>query len=570
MKPYIIFFLIQLPCMIYAQLNLSGSYVSSFGKSVNNFNFFENRININSDWNDWTSWLELEHSNPPELGKKIIGIRKFRFEYQANKYGVKIGDLYEFWGNGLIFNMLDDQSIDMDTGIRGGLFSYNFGFLSAEYLIGAHQSFRSTTKAPDFDERIPNYKTDYKLQAGKISFDISRNRFEFFALNVKDQHLIPTKNQYLRLKDRLFGLSFSHIFENFEADYHYVQKSHNDGKAFNLNTFLFLEDYAISISFKDYRFNELSPFDRFDFVNHPHGVYYFQQMPTVYKIHSSLYLGRVAHQIDYNDEVGFNIGIEKSHAQNGTILLNYAQSSRHNEWALNSSSGFNSVWSIRKKSILSSSDWRFNPFSEVYLEVNGYYDSRLFYQISLAKTRDITDIFTNIYSPQGHSFSYNMLESITFPVLISYQLTPQNSFNFQFEYQKIKKGMIIKNPEANLGKEVFGSAFAEDIQGNTFLSIGYSRSPYWSISIDIDNASTEDILVVENGRNNNFVENFLNPFFDKSMTWASINYSMNLFSSTLISLSYGSQRAGIFCSNGVCRNMQAFEKGIKLGVTTAF
>ena len=93
MKPYIIFFLIQLPCMIYAQLNLSGSYVSSFGKSVNNFNFFENRININSDWNDWTSWLELEHSNPPELGKKIIGIRKFRFEYQANKYEVKIGDL---------------------------------------------------------------------------------------------------------------------------------------------------------------------------------------------------------------------------------------------------------------------------------------------------------------------------------------------------------------------------------------------------------------------------------------------------------------------------------------------
>ena len=138
MKPYIIFFLIQLPCMIYAQLNLSGSYVSSFGKSVNNFNFFENRININSDWNDWTSWLELEHSNPPELGKKIIGIRKFRFEYQANKYGVKIGDLYEFWGNGLIFNMLDDQSIDMDTGIRGGLFSYNFGFLSAEYLSLIH------------------------------------------------------------------------------------------------------------------------------------------------------------------------------------------------------------------------------------------------------------------------------------------------------------------------------------------------------------------------------------------------------------------------------------------------
>ena len=134
----------------------------------------------------------------------IVETRIFEFHFENRNENIikkdqllKIGDLYEFCGNGLIFNMLDDQSIDMDTGIRGGLFSYNFGFLSAEYLIGAHQSFRSTTKAPDFDERIPNYKTDYNLQAGKISFDISRNRFEFFALNVKDQHLIPTKNQYL-------------------------------------------------------------------------------------------------------------------------------------------------------------------------------------------------------------------------------------------------------------------------------------------------------------------------------------------------------------------------------------
>ena len=59
--------------ILFAQVNYSGSIVSNFGKSQNSFNFFENRMNINSDWRNWTAWLEFEHSNPPELGRQSIG-----------------------------------------------------------------------------------------------------------------------------------------------------------------------------------------------------------------------------------------------------------------------------------------------------------------------------------------------------------------------------------------------------------------------------------------------------------------------------------------------------------------
>ena len=125
---FILFFVVV--NILTAQVNFSGSLVSSFGKSKNSFNFFENRININSDWNNWNAWFEMEHSNPPELGRKIIGLRKMRFEYQSDRFVFKLGDIYEYWGNGLIFNMLDDQSIDLDTGLKGAHISYASEFVS--------------------------------------------------------------------------------------------------------------------------------------------------------------------------------------------------------------------------------------------------------------------------------------------------------------------------------------------------------------------------------------------------------------------------------------------------------
>ena len=100
--------------IIQAQVNFSGSLVSNFGNSQNNFNFFENRVNINSDWKSWSTWIELEHSNPPEIGKQNIGLRKFRLEYQNDIFAFKVGDIYEYWGNGLILNMLDEMIIIID------------------------------------------------------------------------------------------------------------------------------------------------------------------------------------------------------------------------------------------------------------------------------------------------------------------------------------------------------------------------------------------------------------------------------------------------------------------------
>ena len=562
--------------ILFAQVNYSGSIVSNFGKSQNSFNFFENRMNINSDWRNWTAWLEFEHSNPPELGRQNIGLRKIRLEYQSDSYALKIGDIYEYWGNGLIFNMLDDQAIDLDTGVKGALLSYSNDLVGVEYLYGKQRSWRSTIHAPDFNERIPNHRTDYELNGLKASFNPSSSSYDFYLLNVNNTHSLPFlysssgNNSSKMINSLFYGHSFNQQWGSFESDYHYAVEIKNKGSAHNFNSYVFLNKYSFSFSLKDYFFNKLSPYDRWDFVNNPEGALFFQQMPTVFKTHSSLYLGRITHQTDYNDEVGSSITIEKQNASNGSFIFNYSQSSRHTEWENIQNEDLTTEWSVKNHTKFPSSRWQYNPFREVYLEINGYYRSKLFYQISWADTYDITDIFSSIYTNQGHAFSYEAVEAKTIPVILSYELDSKNSINAQFEYQSLKKGIYSFNPQISDANLSYGSSFSKSTQTNSFISLGFSRSPKLSISLNVDNTNTEDILVMERGRNNNLIENILNPIVDKSLTWANIDIVFNAFNSTQISLTYGSQRGGVFCSNGICRYVQSFENGFKFGITSAF
>ena len=567
--------LILLPMLfygtLYGQINLSGSYVSSFGDSQNDFNYFDNRININGDWNNWSSWIEFEHSNPPELGRRNIGLRKFRIDYSTNNITVKLGDLYEFWGNGLVLNMVDDQSIDLDTGIRGGLFSYFSDGFSVEMLAGNQKIWRSTNQAPDFDERIPNYQINNNIYAGKFSFNMNSLVNEFYFMKTEDNHYLPITKKTNQLDHQMYG--FNSMFANqiFDINLEYVTSTDRDN-AFYLNSNYYLDGLTIGVSYKNYLFDQLSPYDRWDFVNNPNGALFIQQMPTVFKSHSSLYLGRITHLIDYNDELGFSIAIEKMLKNNGSFVFYYSQASRHDEWASVIKDNLSLYdWSIvNSTSILPSSEWMYNPFREYYFEWSGYLDSKLFYQIAYGNNQDVLDIFSSQYSDKGHSYSYEMLEAYTMPIMMTYQLDTKHSINMQFEYQRIKKGMYGFNSALDNSKEIFGSSFEKDSQINRFISIGYSQSPKWSVSINIDNRNTDDVFAIEKGRNNNAIENALNSIINKDFTWSSVDMIYNIFYSTQLTISYGSQRGGVFCSNGICRYVQPFENGFKFGIVAAF
>ena len=117
------FFLIS--CYLFSQdINYNASINSNFGNSYDFYSFAENRIDINLFQNNFQSWIQYEYSNPPNIGFTINDIRKFRIEYNNRSFNVKLGDIYEIWGRGLILNQFDDQLLNFDNGIRGLFFKY--------------------------------------------------------------------------------------------------------------------------------------------------------------------------------------------------------------------------------------------------------------------------------------------------------------------------------------------------------------------------------------------------------------------------------------------------------------
>ena len=74
-----------------------------------------------------------------------------RLEYDNGPVKLKLGDLYEIWGRGLVLNSVDDQSIDRDTGIRGLTLVYSNPSFSTQFIAGKTDISQSTINALGFN-----------------------------------------------------------------------------------------------------------------------------------------------------------------------------------------------------------------------------------------------------------------------------------------------------------------------------------------------------------------------------------------------------------------------------------
>ena len=127
-----------------------------------------------------------------------------------------------------------------------------------------------------------------------------------------------------------------------------------------------------------------------------------------------------------------------------------------------------------------------------------------------------------------------------------------------------------KGVESSNYTTIFNSNFAKNKQFNRFIGIGLGKSPKWSVTLNIDYSNTDEYVVIENGRDKNFIEESLNSLWDTSFTWANFGMMYNINQNHQLSLTYGSMRGGVLCSNGVCRYVQPFENGFKIGIVSTF
>ena len=549
-----------------AQMNIFGTVSLEYGDSENDFNFSEHRIDLNGSWNEWTSWIQFEYGKPPQLGRESVGLRKFRIDYVKDNFSFKVGDLYEYWGRGLMLNMVDDQSIDLDTGIRGGQIQWSNNIISAELLGGNQTIWRLTNQVQDFDDRIPNYKVDHQMFGGRIVLNREQWQGSVQFLKSNENHPNPAKSINEDVSHMMFGTTIQYFADNLDLNVDYVKK---DKSGFGLysNINLFVAEWSLGFTYKNYSFDSRSPLDRWDFVNNTGGALTIQQMPTGFKTHNTSLLGKITHVIDFNDEVGTYLTVSGPVFTDALFTFEWAKSSRHNEWYTDA----DWIWQPGKEVFLPSDNSLMNPFQEFYGELNGYaMNQQLYYVIGLAKTQDVLDIYLNSEINNHKSFSYEFLNAMTIPTHFTYRFDKAYSIDILFEYQEKKKGVNTFSNLPSINQDMFTSLYLKDKQINRFLSIGVAKSPKWSVSLSVDYADTEERAVIEQERQKNALENALDSIWDTSLTWGNIEMVLNLNQNNRLSISYGSQRGGVYCSNGVCRYIQPFENGIKFGFVSTF
>ncbi len=594
-----------------------------YGEDKNGFNFTENILNLSSHWRDFSALMEFEYSRPPELGVSYQGLRKFRFDYRRDNLLIGVGDIYEIWGWGTILSQIDDQSIDFDTGTRGLLLDFQHMNVQTKLLTGLATVRSSSDQISNFQDRVPNYRTNHTVLG--LDESIRIRDFDLGLTYFQDNETHYTgffMNDSLDITHRFHGVRLGYFNPNFDVYTEYFDKTSSifddvnqedtlahSGSGVYMNLNLYLSSWSLTAEYKRLDLLRQYPFGRGDVVNNYGGYSQFQNPPTIYKEHSSTLLTRITHQVDYNNERAFQIELTGPVLdQSIEMTLNYARASRNQSWDTSVDTSYTFLFpKYTPKAIspvLPDDDLSTNPFQETFGELRGYFlDHRLQVKIGYDYQWDVPDYYSylgtvndtvdGIVTEYLNTIEYvETQKAITVPIQFSYLFNGGWNLDIKMDKQSLKHGHeTIETSE--LGKvKTFESLF-EDKSGekvsrqySRYLSFTISKSPRVSFTLNVDASRGEKPPILTS--NNQVLGDIMNPVFDGIINtmyklklekysadlyenrWISVECLYNLSRNVQVSVFYGSIRGGLVCSNGICRYVQPFNQGLILSVNSIF
>lgn len=581
-------FFVFLISVISAQVSFHGSVETRLGESKNGFYYNETSLNTHLYYGGFVNWFQFEFSDPPELGRRMNGIRKLRFEYQNGPLEVKLGDLYEIWGRGLILNSVDDQTIDRDSGVRGIGVQYKSDEYKIHFLTGRSELSSSTIYAPGYDSRTPNYTTNHNIYGINSEWDFNNHIIGMTFLQSKELHPVNTyPPDTLDLKIRY--MSANYIYNNSLMDFYveYVKnrstmfteekdayKDHLDGRGFYGNMNIYFSLFSINLEYINYRFGTLNPSNRWNNVDNYGMIQDYQNPPIANMFHETTLLNRTSHQTDFNNEVGYKLELFGSLTDRYEFLVNMSRSSRSHSWFMNN----DFVWEKEgEPAILPLTDPAATPFKAFYGEMIGYFfDYAVNVKLGYSQSEDMIDLTYDSRTDTSRRTYYTYQFAKTIPLQFGFTFSNGWSIDAKIEMQNLKKG--IWHTEKNNGEVIADSLISEFFdddgkpvksQQNTFMSISVGKTPKWTVAFTLDNTSIGELSFgMDEDNSSNSLEKILG--LDKNKNWANIELVYNMTPSFRLSLMAGSLKGGLLCANGVCRIIEPFSNGVKLGIITTF
>jgi hypothetical protein len=634
-----------------ADFDYNASIVASYGDNYDFYSYSENRLDLNIFYNDIQAWVQYEYSNPPEVGFPLNDIRKFRVEYARDNFTLKVGDIYEYWGRGLVFNQIDDQTTNYDNGTRGLFFGYTNGGLSLSHLNGNSEIWYF-----GMDLREPYYNNSHSMYGNQAQYDWNK-----FSIGLTQLHSNETHQKYYGeayVNHNLKGIYGSIMLNNADLFVEYVDKKSTEnvsqgtphdtlingyGVYGNLN--LYLGSWGLTTEYKRYVFDR----GHGDFTADEYGNRIgFQMMPTLGREQNTTLLGRVVHPYNYNDERGIQLSLTGPLPLGLNLLTQYAHLSRNDTWqsypVIIDTNNYFYVWNNNHiDGFLPGSNESSLPYWENYQEISGFaLDDNLYFRFGRGNNKEVssttryfegeevsitenwvytdsiewnngwfyTDSVLGSIDTSNYSIEAKMWQevgSITYPFELSYTLNNGYSFKIGFEYQERKKRNVSRgnassifnwsdsswtlvnpdNPDSffvNYDNQFTDwNSVTVKTQFNRMVTLSFSKASKWSLTINHDQSSAFD--------GPKTIDPYYNPlealifgdikYFtgkrDRSapprfgqQRWVSAELALNLTASQRLSIMYGSIQGGLYCSNGICRQIAPFNDGVKLSYSAIF
>jgi hypothetical protein len=272
--------------------------------------------------------------------------------------------------------------------------------------------------------------------------------------------------------------------------------------------------FGATLDYKDYRYDVVNEEDRDP--NRASRMLPIANPPIVRKEHSFTLLSRNPHVVDFNDEIGWQLDLFYAVTPTLTVSLNGSQSSRHYGYATDN--GIRTTYEL-ESSMMPTNDKMFSPYWEGYGEVEWYFEETSFIRAAF-DTRSETQYEANL----GHTTS-----SVNLPVRIEYMLNEEYGLGASLEQQWYHDSFLAK-------PDYF----------NEFLGLTISKAGGWSATVRSE-----------------FTTDDADPSGKKF--WLAGEFSYRLEQTHVVTLMVGSERGGLICSNGICRQVLPFN-GVRFSI----
>ena len=537
------FYLVLIVCLfsflLSNQLNLSYNLKYAEGKG-NSRNYFENYFNKKYFFdNGLYIYSQLEYSSPSLIGYNTEDVNDalntFYIEYPGKSYDIKVGNLNLLYGRGLSIHTYQDRSIDYDNTLIG--FETNF-------YIRDNIDFSVALGKTDFKSRInpgdilPSLSIDNNMFAFNVlgyfnnfnahysgmiydqEYDYSdiyrmmslSNNLGNYLSSREDFIINEQPNDNLRNVEHNFGLDFnfsgiSFYLENSFVFYDKLLAERMSGSRTYFSSYVNILDFNIFFEYKNY--------------NTPYLFSVFSNSPIGYRESSSVLLSRYNHSIDFNNEYGYQLEINKSFDSSFNFLCSYATALRHRDNLSNPNILKFSQISFYSNDLLEYSD--FSPFRQLYFEFSGWDKiDESYYKIRFDLYHEIQNAFVD-----EEIVEQKNIFTRTIPTQFVLKLNKANSITFYIELQeKVDK---ITNEKSSY----------------RYFSPSYNHSGIWSLTFFSDQQLGDRL-------------------------WKGIDYTYNFKNSSQLSLFVGSQKGGLVCANGSCVVQPDFEEGLKITYLVSF